>query len=123
MPSFYFMYFICGYSSARWLQNISPSFPEPSSFCRFCAGDPMLVLSPKNFNQRTGIVIGFPMTTAEYNDDNPFAVKFEGPKKMVSYILAHQPKSFDWRVCKAKIHPWEKTSKEILTTVVSYWIR
>lgn len=30
----------------------------------------MLVLSPKLFNQHTGIVIGLPMRTAQYNDTN-----------------------------------------------------
>ena len=78
---------------------------------------PMLVLSPKKFNERTGIVIGLPMTTAEYNDTNPFAVKFQGPKKITSYVLAHQPKSFDWRQRNAKIHPWKKAPQEVLTTV------
>ncbi len=77
---------------------------------------PMLVLSPKKFNDRTGIVIGLPMTTAEYNDSNPFAVKFEGPKSVASYILSHQPKSFDWRQRKAKIHPWKKAPKEVFLT-------
>ena len=37
---------------------------------------PPLVLSPRHFNERTGIVIGLPMTTAAYNDTNPFAVRF-----------------------------------------------
>jgi mRNA interferase MazF len=37
----------------------------------------------------------FPLTTASYNETNPFAVKFIGPKGVVSYILSHQPKSFD----------------------------
>jgi mRNA interferase MazF len=69
---------------------------------------PLLVLSPKAFNERTGIVIGLPMTTAAFNDTNPFAVKFIGPKGKVSYILAHQPKSFDWRVREAKLHPWKQ---------------
>ena len=32
---------------------------------------PMLVLSPKAFNDRTSIVIGFPMSTAAYNATNP----------------------------------------------------
>ena len=35
---------------------------------------PFLVLSPRNFNNTTSLVIGLPMTTAEYNADNPFAV-------------------------------------------------
>ena len=41
---------------------------------------PLLVLSPKEFNERTGIVIGLPMTTAASNDTNPFAVKLRAPK-------------------------------------------
>ncbi len=78
---------------------------------------PMLVLSPKEFNHRTGIVIGLPMTSAEYNDTNPFAVKFQGQRKEASYVLAHQPKSFDWRQRNAKIHPWKRVSKEVFTAV------
>jgi hypothetical protein len=39
---------------------------------------PLLVLSPREFNERTGIVIGLPMTTASYNETNPFAIKFIG---------------------------------------------
>ncbi len=35
---------------------------------------PMLVLSPREFNERTSLVIGLPMTTAPYNATNPFAV-------------------------------------------------
>nr|WP_198407997.1 type II toxin-antitoxin system PemK/MazF family toxin [Leptospirillum ferrooxidans] len=35
---------------------------------------PFLVLSPRIFNERTSLVIGLPMTTAEYNADNPFAI-------------------------------------------------
>jgi mRNA interferase MazF len=34
---------------------------------------PMLVCSTRIFNERTGIVIGFPMTHAEFHADNPFA--------------------------------------------------
>lgn len=76
---------------------------------------PMLVLSPKNFNLKTGIVIGLPMTTAEYNASNPFAVEFNGQKGSKSYILAHQPKSFDWRQRNSKLHPWKKVSEDVLT--------
>ena len=47
---------------------------------------PLLVLSPKAFNERTGIVIGLPMTTAALNDTNPFAVKFASPRGKASYI-------------------------------------
>ena len=74
---------------------------------------PLLVLSPKEFNERTGIVIGLPMTTAAFNDTNPFAVKLKRPKGMASYILlSHQPKSFDWRARNAKPHPLKKVPED-----------
>lgn len=69
---------------------------------------PFLVLSPRNFNATTSLVIGLPMTTADYNADNPFAVAVgKVPKRKVdkiSYVLCHQPKSFDWRLRNAKPH-------------------
>lgn len=74
---------------------------------------PLLVLSPQAFNERTGIVIGLPMTTAAYNETNPFAIGFEGPKGKASYVLAHQPKSFDWRARGAKAHPWKQAPSEV----------
>jgi mRNA interferase MazF len=32
---------------------------------------------------------------------------------MTSYILGHQPKSFDWRVRGAKPHPMKKATDDI----------
>lgn len=73
---------------------------------------PFLVLSPRNFNDRTSLVIGLPMTTAEYNADNPFAVVagVAGGAKTgkTSYLLCHQPKSFDWRAREASPHPMKQ---------------
>ena len=70
---------------------------------------PFLVLSPRIFNEKTSLVIGLPMTTAAYNADNPFAVavgQARGRKAgQTSYVLCHQPKSFDWRLRGAKPHP------------------
>ena len=70
---------------------------------------PFLVLSPRAFNDKTSLVIGLPMTTAEYNADNPFAVvagNATGRKAgKTSYVLCHQPKSFDWRLRGANPHP------------------
>jgi mRNA interferase MazF len=74
---------------------------------------PLLVLSPAEFNARTGIVIGLPMTTADYNRTNPFAVSFVGPKGVQSFILGHQPKSFDWRRRGAKPHPWKRAPDDV----------
>ncbi len=69
---------------------------------------PMLVLSPQAFNARTGLVIGLPMTTAAYNASNPFAVALgsvgSSNRRKTSYVLCHQPKSFDWRSRAAAPH-------------------
>ncbi|MGZ8252014.1 MAG: type II toxin-antitoxin system PemK/MazF family toxin [Methylophilaceae bacterium] len=82
---------------------------------------PFLVLSPRNFNEKTALVIGLPMTTAEYNSSNPFAVSVGvasgGKTGKTSYVLCHQPKSFDWRLRKAKIHPLKKLSDCLFTEV------
>jgi mRNA interferase MazF len=73
---------------------------------------PFLVLSPRDFNDITSLVIGLPMTTAAYNADNPFAVAVgqatSAKKGMISYVLCHQPKSFDWRVRGASAHPLKR---------------
>jgi mRNA interferase MazF len=77
---------------------------------------PFLVLSPRNFNNKTSLVIGLPMTTAGYNVDNPFALavgqaKGRNKEGKTSFVLCHQPKSFDWRVRSAKPHPLKKLPK------------
>ncbi|AVR87168.1 type II toxin-antitoxin system PemK/MazF family toxin [Thauera aromatica] len=73
---------------------------------------PFLVLSPRAFNDRTSLVIGMPMTTAEYNADNPFAIAagVAGGRRAgkTSYVLCHQPKSFDWRMRDAAPHPMKR---------------
>ena len=70
---------------------------------------PMLVLSPGAFNERTGLVIGLPMTTAPYNATNPFALAVGAAggaqRNKTSYALCHQPMSFDWRARGARPHP------------------
>jgi mRNA interferase MazF len=74
---------------------------------------PLLVSSTRAFNERVGIVIGFPMTHSERHKDNPFVLTIEGSKG-VAYVLAHQPKSFDWRLRGAKSHPWGGGFDELL---------
>ncbi len=73
---------------------------------------PMLVLSPRAFNGKTGLVIGLPMTTAALNATNLFAVAAgaaTGRKAgKPGYVLCHQPKSFDWRLRRAKPHPLKR---------------
>jgi len=82
---------------------------------------PFLVLSPREFNEKTSLVIGLPMTTAQYNADNPFAVAVglaSGRKAgQISYVLCHQPKSFDWRLRGAKRHPIGTLPAEVFEQV------
>lgn len=86
---------------------------------------PLLVLSPRDFNARTGLVIGLPMTTAEYNAGNPFALDAgvvagvaggvaRGRKAgKPRYVLCHQPKSFDWQARGAKPYPLGQLSAAV----------
>lgn len=82
---------------------------------------PLLVLSPRAFNHRTSLVIGLPMTTAEYNADNPFAVVAGKARKRgaesVSYVLCHQPKSFDWRARRGRSHPRGRLDDKVVAEV------
>jgi len=82
---------------------------------------PFLVLSPRIFNEKTSLVIGLPMTTAAYNADNPFALavgKAGGRKTgQTSYVLCHQPKSFDWRLRQAKPHPLKSLPGDLFAQV------
>lgn len=80
---------------------------------------PFLVLSTRPFNERTSLVIGLPMTTAEYNKDNPFAVAIgkvrKGRSLVSAYVLCHQPKSFDWRARNAKPHPMGQLAENVFS--------
>ena len=82
---------------------------------------PFLVLSPRLFNEKTSLVIGLPMTTAGYNADNPFAVEVgvaKGRKAgQASFVLCHQPKSFDWRHREASTHPMKRLSDALFAQV------
>lgn len=75
---------------------------------------PMMVVSTAAFNAKTSVVIGFPMTHAAFNADNPFALVVNGPKGEVGYVLALQPKSFDWRARNARPHPWGSGHDKVL---------
>ena len=75
---------------------------------------PFLVSSASAFNARVGIVIGFPMTHSKMNEDNLFALKIEISKNESAYVLAFQPKSFDWRARGARKHPLGKGHLAIL---------
>jgi len=79
---------------------------------------PMLVLSAKAFAERTGIVVGFPMTHSQAHADNPFSIAAKGANGEVGYVVVHQPKSFDWRQRNARPHPWGTGHTKLLAAAV-----
>lgn len=80
---------------------------------------PMLVVSVKEFAEKTGLVFGFPMTHSEANKTNPFAIETKGPKGEASYVLVHQPKSFDWRLRGARPSPMGTGHTKLLEHALS----
>ena len=59
---------------------------------------PALVLSPKEYNKKTNLLIACPVTSKVKG--YPFEVEVSG-KKINGAILSDQVKSLDWRVRKA----------------------
>lgn len=96
-----------------WIQH------DPQSGREMRGMHPMLVISPAAFVVRTGLVIGFPMSHATYNADNPFAVAIQSSKGETGYVLCHQPKSFDWEMRGGGKHPWGAVPPAILREVLA----
>ena len=79
---------------------------------------PMLVISAKEFADKTGIVVGFPMTHSDRHADNPLAIPAPSARGEPGYLLVSQPKSFDWRERNARQHPWGTGHTKLLETAL-----
>ncbi|MGC8484970.1 MAG: endoribonuclease MazF [Candidatus Baltobacteraceae bacterium] len=62
---------------------------------------PFLVLTPREYNQKTSLVVGCPITTK--SKGYPFEVQVQGVESVVGVALADQLKSLDWRMRNAAI--------------------
>jgi mRNA interferase MazF len=60
---------------------------------------PALVLSPANYNRRSGLMLCCPMTSQKKG--YPFEAVIETDTDRESVVLADQVKSLDWKVRKA----------------------
>ena len=89
--------------------------PSPQAGREMAGWHPLLVLSPRSFNEKTGLVIGCAITSRQAH--NPFAVANPRDPAQASYILADQPRSFDWRKRRARRHPWGKVAPAVLQDV------
>ena len=61
---------------------------------------PALVISPKVYNEKTGLTIFCPITSQEKN--YPFEVKIPDKLEIKGVILADQIKNLDWKTRKAE---------------------
>jgi mRNA interferase MazF len=62
---------------------------------------PALVLSPKNYNERSGLLLAVPVTTK--TKGYPFEVPIPGGGEISGVVLADQVRSLDWRARQADI--------------------
>jgi len=61
---------------------------------------PALVLSPRNYNSRSGLALFCPITSIR--KDYPFEVVLPATGKVTGVVLADQIKSLDWRARRAR---------------------
>ena len=61
---------------------------------------PAIVLSPAEYNGKTGLVVAVPVTNQEKG--YPFEVRLPSPLKTTGIVLADQIKNLDWRARRAK---------------------
>ena len=74
---------------------------------------PALVISPKEYNEKTGLGLFSPITSKEKN--YPFEVKVDNTK-ITGVILSDQVKSLDWKTRKIKFIIKAKT--DIINEVI-----
>ncbi len=74
---------------------------------------PALVLSPKSYNERIGLMIVCPITNQAKG--YPFEVKLPGEGKIHGVILSDHVKSIDWKV--RAVGRVDKVSSEIVEEV------
>jgi mRNA interferase MazF len=76
---------------------------------------PALVLSPKSYNSRAGLMLCCPITSQQKG--YPFEVELKGVSGTTGVVLADQVKSFDWTARNAQYKG--KISAAILKDVLA----
>lgn len=76
---------------------------------------PALVLSPKSYNSKVGLLICCPITNK--SKGYPFEVKIPENLDITGVVLSDQVKSLDWKVRKAKFIT--KVSDDVLKDVLA----
>lgn len=86
--------YIPEYGDVVWLEF------EPQQGKEIQKTRPALVISPKAYNQKTGLALFMPITSKIKN--YPFEVLLEEPK-LSGAILCDQVRSLDWQARKARL--------------------
>lgn len=91
---------------------------EPQSGPAMPDAHRMLVVSERAFADRTGLVVGFPITASPQHADNPFAIEVVPVLWTSDYVLVHQVRSADWRVRGARPCPNGTGRAKLLATAL-----
>ena len=75
---------------------------------------PALILSPKKYNEKTGLAVCCPITS--HIKEYPFEVMVQG-KKIEGAILCDHLKNLDWKARKAKFI--EKANKTVMAECIA----
>ena len=67
---------------------------------------PFVVVSAKDFNDRVGVAICWPVSGDGRQESNPFAVKIGNKRHGFGYVMCHQPRTILWRTEEVTRHPW-----------------
>lgn len=76
---------------------------------------PALVVSPKAYNQRTGLALVCPITTRAKG--YPFEVLLPDDSPVTGVVLADQVKSLDWQARRAEIE--SRASDDVIEEVLA----
>lgn len=79
---------------------------------------PFLVLSPVEFNKRTGLVIVLPVGAGPKVESGPFSVPIAARARTATkgqrFVLAHHPMTLEWRIRLVKKEPTPISESELL---------
>lgn len=75
---------------------------------------PALVLSPRDFNIATGLVVVCPLTNTATG--SKFEVPVPRGTKLTGYVLSHQLRSLDWLARTAKFH--SKANEDLMCEIL-----
>ena len=69
---------------------------------------PLVVISSKQFNDRVGALVCWPVSTDAAQESNPFTVRIGNKRQGFGYVMCHQPKTVAWRAEDVTPHPWRR---------------